>query len=66
MCAGGVIAYEMARQLEATGEDVELVVLLDSALPTTPKRQGRIASQRMGRLTQLVAERGGRAIHSNS
>jgi thioesterase domain-containing protein len=60
MCAGGVIAYEMARQLEGAGEDVGLVVLLDSALPTTPKRQGRIARQRMGRLTQLVAERGDR------
>lgn len=60
MCAGGVIAYEMARQLEATGENVELVVLLDSALPTTPKRQGRIARQRMGRLNQLVAERAGK------
>lgn len=58
MCAGGVIAYEMARQLEATGEPVDLVVLLDSAMPTTPKRQGRITRQRMGRLTQLVAERG--------
>jgi len=60
MCAGGVIAYEMARQLEAAGEVVEFVVLLDSALPKTPKRQGRIARQRMGRLTQLVAERGGK------
>jgi thioesterase domain-containing protein/acyl carrier protein len=60
MCAGGVIAYEMARQLQATGEDVELVVLLDSALPTTPKRQGRIARERLGRLTQLVADRGSR------
>jgi FkbH-like protein len=58
MCAGGVIAYEMARQLETAGEDVGLLVLLDSALPTTPKRRGRIASQRMGRLSQLVAERG--------
>jgi thioesterase domain-containing protein len=60
MCAGGVIAYEMARQLEATGEGVELVVLLDSALPTTPKRRGRITRQRMGRLSQLVAQRAGK------
>jgi FkbH-like protein len=53
MCAGGVIAYEMARQLEAGGDPVELVVLLDAAKPTTPKRLGRIAKQRMGRLAQL-------------
>jgi amino acid adenylation domain-containing protein len=30
---GGIVAYEMAQQLEALGEEVELVVLLDSMLP---------------------------------
>ncbi len=30
---GGVVAYEMARQLEADGEIVRLVVLLDTVLP---------------------------------
>ncbi len=30
-CAGGVIAYEMARQLAASGDTVERVVLIDSA-----------------------------------
>ena len=55
MCAGGVIAYEMARQLEVRGEKVERVILLDAALPGTPKRQGRITKQRMNRLTGLFA-----------
>ena len=56
MCAGGVIAYEMARQLEGSGEDVALVALLDAVLPKTPKHQGRIAKQRIGRLTQLFKD----------
>lgn len=31
---GGITAYEMARQLEAMGEHVSLIVLLDTPLPT--------------------------------
>jgi thioesterase domain-containing protein len=35
LCAGGVIAFEMARQLEAAGEKVEWVVLFDAINPRT-------------------------------
>ena len=38
MCAGGVIAYEMACQLTQAGESVELVALLDAVTPQAPKR----------------------------
>ena len=31
---GGITAYEMARQLEAVGEQISLIVLLDTPLPT--------------------------------
>ena len=55
MCAGGVIAYEMARQLQIDGEVVQRVVLLDAARPAASKRKGRIAQQRKGRLSQLIA-----------
>jgi len=58
LCAGGVIAFEMASQLERSGESVELVALLDSAAPHAPKRPGRIASQRFGRLTQALTDAG--------
>lgn len=38
---GGVLAYEIAQQLQAAGEQVELLVLLDSELPgTSPQRLG--------------------------
>src|SRR5262249_53386312 len=32
-CAGGLIAYEMARQLRAQGETVELLLLVDTSPP---------------------------------
>ena len=41
MCAGGVIAYEMASQLVRSGESVELVAMLDAVLPGTQEKPGR-------------------------
>ena len=34
---GGITAYEIARQLEAAGETVSLLVLLDTPIPVRPK-----------------------------
>lgn len=59
MCAGGVIAFEMANQLIEQGEVVELVALLDAATPQAARRTGRIAKQRLERLSQLFAKAGG-------
>ena len=50
MCAGGVIAYEMAAQLERAGEEVDLVAILDGAAPHAARRRGRITEARFGRL----------------
>ena len=44
MCAGGVIAYEMASQLIRSGESVELVAMLDAALPGIQERPGALRS----------------------
>jgi thioesterase domain-containing protein/acyl carrier protein len=33
-CIGGIVAYEIARQLEATGEKAALLVLMDTSLPS--------------------------------
>ena len=69
MCAGGVIAYEMALQLVRSGEHVSLVALLDAANPQAVKRPGRLAEQRRARLAQTLTEineskrtRAGRAV----
>jgi thioesterase domain-containing protein len=56
LCAGGVIAFEMASQLLRAGESVELVALLETATPGAPKRPGLISGQRLGRLTQALAD----------
>ncbi|MBX5449709.1 MAG: alpha/beta fold hydrolase, partial [Thermogemmatispora sp.] len=39
-CNGGLVAYEMARQLQARGEKVELLVLID---PTAPEQGWSLA-----------------------
>jgi len=43
-CIGGLVAYEMARQLEATGNTVDLVLIVDASAPG-----------RFERVTQLLA-----------
>jgi FkbH-like protein len=59
MCAGGVIAFEMASQLAGSGEHVELLALLDASTPQAEKRSGRIAKNRARRLAQAIADDGG-------
>jgi thioesterase domain-containing protein len=61
LCAGGVIAYEMASQLLQKGESVELLALLDAATPHAPKRRGRITKERFGRTKEAFGgpSRGG-------
>ena len=56
LCAGGVIAYEMALQLVRAGEVVELVTLLDAAKLKASKRRWRVTRQRFGRLKQVLAD----------
>jgi acyl transferase domain-containing protein/thioesterase domain-containing protein/acyl carrier protein len=56
MCAGGVIAYEMASQLVRSGESVELVAMLDAALPGIQERQGRVTEERLYRLKGTFAQ----------
>jgi thioesterase domain-containing protein len=58
MCAGGVIAYEMARQLRAQGERVALVALLDAADPAAPPKAWRLAGQRLQRFGGVFREGG--------
>jgi amino acid adenylation domain-containing protein len=41
-CLGGVVAYEMARRLEARGEVVALVAVLDSSGALAPPRHPRL------------------------
>ncbi|WP_347987153.1 HAD-IIIC family phosphatase [Methylomonas sp. AM2-LC] len=54
MCAGGVIAYEVARQLRADGHKVDFVGLIDAADVLATKRQGRIANARLTRISSVL------------
>jgi thioesterase domain-containing protein len=56
LCAGGVIAYEMAWQLTNAGDSVEMVALLEAALPNAPERPGRATEQRLARLKLAITQ----------
>jgi thioesterase domain-containing protein len=56
LCAGGVIAFEMASQFVCAGEIVELVALLETAAPRAPQRAGLVSGWRLGRLTQALTD----------
>jgi thioesterase domain-containing protein len=58
-CVGGTIAFEMALQLEAQGEEVAFVALFDAADPQAAKQIGRVAGKRWASFSQsLKADRG--------
>ncbi len=54
-CADGVIAFEMAQQLRACGERVDLLVLLDTD-PAPRKRRIRQVIEGVGQLAGLAAD----------
>ncbi len=59
-CYGGLVAFEMARQLRAEGERVEAVVMVDTPAPSRGLRTLHGASDMLGRLRGLSpAERDG-------
>jgi FkbH-like protein len=62
MCAGGVIAYQMAACLMAAGERVQMVTILDGATPQAAKRVGRVTRHRLSRLENALAEAGGEGV----
>jgi amino acid adenylation domain-containing protein len=55
-CGGGLVAYEMARQLHAQGQTVDLLVLMD---PDTPARHRWVHSviNRFGNLMRINQEK---------
>ena len=55
MCAGGLIAFEMARQLQAAGAVVERVVMMDSATPQAERRD-IVTAQRSSRFRDAITQ----------
>ncbi|MBD2022182.1 HAD-IIIC family phosphatase [Leptolyngbya sp. FACHB-36] len=56
MCAGGVIAFEMAQQLKTSGQEVAIVALMDAADAKAPKRVGRVTNIRLQRLSNALSQ----------
>lgn len=54
MCAGGVLAFEIAQQLQAQGQKVALVALIDAADVEAPKRFGRVSSSRLKSFSSVL------------
>ena len=54
MCAGGVIAYEIARQLQCRGETVAMVALLDAADVAASLKTWQFASQRIRSFSEAL------------
>jgi thioesterase domain-containing protein len=58
LCAGGVIAFEMARQLQNQGDLVAFVGIIDAADVAAAKRPFYITRSRLKRVSALVNQRG--------
>jgi thioesterase domain-containing protein len=56
MCAGGVIAFEIARQLQDQGEPVAMVALIDAADVAATLRPWRWAGQRLRNFSSGLAQ----------
>jgi thioesterase domain-containing protein len=63
MCAGGVIAYEIARQLQRYGETVAMVALLDAADVAAPTKMWRFARQRIQSFSTVLHHDGSVRSH---
>ncbi len=54
LCAGGVLAFEIARQLQLQGQSVAMVALIDAADVAAEERTGYIANQRLSSFSQAL------------
>ncbi len=71
LCFGGIVAYEVARQLLAAGEDVAAVTVIDAILPTAvvvdewSRRRAfvRLAFERPGEFAGKMREKLGQAFN---
>ncbi|MFZ2651072.1 MAG: beta-ketoacyl synthase N-terminal-like domain-containing protein [Burkholderiaceae bacterium] len=58
LCAGGVIGFEMARQLQDQGETTSFVGIIDAADVAAQERPFRLVQERLGRLMGVVSAHG--------
>jgi FkbH-like protein len=56
LCAGGVVAYEMALQLEDLGETAKLVAVFDAAAPEAERRHNLQNHRRLERIRLVLGD----------
>lgn len=56
LCAGGIVGFEIALQLERLGETVVLT-MMDAPAPSAQKRTGRLANERLARFSRSMNEK---------
>jgi len=56
LCAGGILAFEVARQLQHQGQPIAMLAIFDAADVKTPLRVGRIAKERLSSFSKALAE----------
>jgi amino acid adenylation domain-containing protein len=62
LCFGGIVAFEVARQLEALGEEVALVSVFDGILPSRVRTDNLRKLTRLARVAVTEPRRLGRAV----
>jgi thioesterase domain-containing protein/acyl carrier protein len=56
LCAGGSLAFEIARQLQKQGQQVAMVAIIDAADVEATHRVGLIASKRLNSFSQMLQQ----------
>jgi GT2 family glycosyltransferase/thioesterase domain-containing protein len=56
LCAGGVIAFEVARRLRQQGQAIGLLMLIDAAAPQARPRPMHVARERLERFSALISD----------
>ncbi len=62
MCAGGVIAYEIARRLQSQGDTVGMVALIDAADVMAEEIPWRFANQRLRSFSTVLGQGDDRSV----
>jgi thioesterase domain-containing protein/acyl carrier protein len=56
LCAGGVLAFEMARQLQLQGQSIGMVAIMDAADVEAEEKAGYIANQRRDSFSKVFRD----------
>lgn len=56
LCAGGSLAFEMARQLQKQGQQIAMVAIIDAADVEATHRTGLVASKRLNSFSQMLQQ----------